>query len=232
MRPSRERFLQPPEARQEGGEMPKERGDGKKNQGILARVGEMLIGKGDEAAEDEKATTMLKEDHDRVRLLFKRYDELGERAHAEKQRIVNELSTELDIHAQLEEKIFYQACLSGEKETTKIIRESFEEHKIVKTLLAELDRVTPEDEQFDAKVTVLKEAVEHHAKEEEDDLFPQAEDLLGSDGLRRVGAEMKSFKEDLQERATIKGPGKAKRPTPQRAKARRRSKSSSKHSYA
>jgi hemerythrin-like domain-containing protein len=218
---------------EKGGDMATTKRNGGKQAGILARVGDFLAGDGGpKTDQDVKATTMLKEDHDRVRDLFKRYDDLGERAHAEKQRIVAELSRELEIHAQLEEKIFYPACLRGEKDTKKIVRESFEEHKIVKTLLGELDRLTPNDEQFDAKVTVLKESVEHHAKEEEDDLFPKAEDQLDDEGLQRLGAEMKSLKENLQKRASPASPRKGKRPIPTRARAKRsRSRSGSQQSY-
>ena len=171
-----------------------------KSEGLLERVGEIFKGDDEQDEDAPKGTDLLKEDHDRVRELFKRYDKLGERAYSEKQSIVEEVSRELEIHAQIEEEIFYPACLRGEKEATKMVRESFEEHKIVKTLIAELAVLTSRDEQFEAKVTVLKENVEHHADEEEDDLFPEAEDILGDDGLRRVGAEMKSLKAQLQGR--------------------------------
>jgi len=201
---------------------------------ILARVGELIAGDGEPQADrDEKATTMLKEDHDRVRDLFKRYDDLGERAHVEKGRIAAEVSRELDVHAQLEEKIFYPACMKGEKDAEKIVRESFEEHKIVKTLLAEIDRLSPSDEQFDAKMTVLKENVEHHAKEEEDDLFPEAEDLLGDDQLRRLGGEMKDLKEEIEARGKSSGPGKTKRAAPAHPRTKSaRSRRSTQHGHA
>jgi hemerythrin superfamily protein len=91
----------------------------------------------------------------------------------------------------------------SEKEPKKLVRESFEEHKIVKTLLAELAGMKPKDEQFDAKVTVLKEAVEHHAEEEEDELFPAAKKLFPDRRLRELGAEMLDIKDDLQERLGV-----------------------------
>ena len=200
-----------------------------KQAGILARVGDLLTG-GEEASSprDENATTMLKEDHDRVRKLFREYDALGEGASAEKQRIASKVSWELAIHAELEEKLFYPACMKGKEDAEKIVRESFEEHKIVKTLLAEIARLSPGDEQFDAKVTVLKESVEHHAKEEEDDLFPEAEDLIGDEGLRRLGGEMKDLKEELSQRAMAATARKAKREVPSRSRpARSRSRAGS-----
>lgn len=185
---------------------------GKKNgkqKGILARVGDLLTGNGKDE-QDEKATKMLKEDHDRVRALFKRYGELGDRASREKQRIASEVSRELTIHMELEEKIFYPACMEGKKDAEKMIRESIEEHRVVKTLIAEIGRMSPGDGQYDAKFTVLKENVEHHADEEEDDLFPEAEDLMGDDELKRLGARMKRLKQRLQ--------GSARQPTQSRGK--------------
>jgi hemerythrin-like domain-containing protein len=145
-----------------------------------------------------KATEMLREDHERVRALFQEYEAAGEEAYDTKKRIVQQLSMELDIHAKIEEEIFYQAFRTAqEEEPKKVVRESFEEHKIVKTLLGELAEMRPRDAQYDAKVTVLKEGVEHHADEEERELFPAAEELFGDEGLERLGAEMEDRKEEL-----------------------------------
>jgi hemerythrin superfamily protein len=192
-----------------------------KQAGILARVGKFLEVDGEKDTEpDMPATKLLKEDHDKVRALFKQYDELGDRSRSEKQRVVDQVSRELEIHAKIEEEIFYPACLEGEKDAQKIVHESFEEHKIVKTLIAELGRMSPSDEQFDAKATVLKENVEHHAKEEEDDLFPKAEDILGDDGLRELGARMRARKEQLEGR-TATAPSRRRRPPSARTGARR-----------
>ena len=204
-----------------------------KPKGILARVGDLLTGNGEHGAErDEKATTMLKEDHDRVRDLFKRYDDLGDRASAEKQRIASEVCRELMIHARLEEKVFYPACMKGKKDAERIVRESVEEHKIVKTLIAEIGRLSPGDAQFDAKVTVLKENVEHHAKEEEDDLFPEAEDLLDDNALRRLGARMKHLRAQLQGRARPANSSRATRTPPSRRPAKSRLKRSTHRRHA
>jgi hemerythrin-like domain-containing protein len=166
--------------------------------GILSKIGSVFSsGAGDESR-GMKATEMLREDHDRVRALFKEYEGAGEEAYEAKKRIVQQLSMELDIHAKLEEEIFYQAFRTEqEEEPKKVVRESFEEHKIVKTLLGELAAMRPQDAQYDAKVTVLKEGVEHHADEEERELFPAAEDLFGDEGLERLGAEMEDRKEEL-----------------------------------
>ncbi|HEY6065494.1 MAG TPA: hemerythrin domain-containing protein, partial [Thermoanaerobaculia bacterium] len=125
--------------------------------------------------EGTSATKVLTRDHDRVRALFKEYPEDGKGSGRSKKDIVADLIRELTIHAKVEEEIFYPAILGRrEAESEKVVRESFEEHKIVKTLLEELSRMTPRDDQYDAKVTVLRESVEHHAKEEENELFEEA----------------------------------------------------------
>jgi hemerythrin superfamily protein len=173
------------------------------NEGFIARVIRVATGRSEETdAGNPKATDMLRDDHDKVRALFKEYEGAGERAARTKKRIVEELTRELGVHAQIEEKIFYQAFRAvNDEDPKKIVRESFEEHKIVKTLLAELEPMAPSDDQFDAKVTVLKENVEHHADEEENDLFPAAEKLFGDEKLRDLGRQMTEMKRKLQRAA-------------------------------
>lgn len=178
--------------------------------GILSRLGSLI--KGDEGPKEGeegpiKATDLLKKDHDTVRELFKRYEEAQGAARA---AIVDEVSRELTIHATIEEELFYPALQkSRESDTLKMVRESFEEHKIVKTLIRELAETPPKDPQFDAKFTVLKESVEHHAGEEEHDLFPDAERELGDERLLALGAELQDRKEELKERLERGGAGRA-----------------------
>ena len=167
-----------------------------KSGGLLEKIG---LTRGDEGERAEKATDLLKRDHRKVEALFGEYENL-EGSRPRRKEIVDELSRELDIHAQIEEKIFYQSMKNARgEEPKKIVRESFEEHKIVKTLLAELSRMNPSEPQYDAKVTVLKESVQHHVKEEEGELFPAAEKNFSDEQLRNMGNEMLDFKEELQE---------------------------------
>src|SRR4051812_18334142 len=129
---------------------------GEQDKGIISRVISVAAGAIERRDETPGPTEMLREDHDRGRALFKEYEGAGERASAQKKRLVTEITRELEVHAAIEEKIFYQAFRDvQDKDPRKVVRESFEEHKIVKTLLGELAGMDPSDEQYDAKVTVL-----------------------------------------------------------------------------
>jgi hemerythrin superfamily protein len=170
-------------------------GEGNERKGFLATL--ISGGSGEESL---SATRLLRADHDRVRELFRKYPEEGEGGAARKREIVGDVIRELTVHTRIEEEIFYPAVLDRrEKKPEKIVRESFEEHKIVETLLEEISGTGPADKQFDAKVTVLKEIVEHHASEEEDELFPEAERLFSSAELEEMGAQMEDRKEEILE---------------------------------
>jgi hypothetical protein len=87
---------------------------------------------------------------------------LSERAHKRRAMLVGRICEELDVHAQIEEKIFYPAIRAADEAIGKLVLESFEEHALVKKLVAELLAMNESDERFMAKTTVLKELVSHH----------------------------------------------------------------------
>ncbi|HET9795831.1 MAG TPA: hemerythrin domain-containing protein [Thermoanaerobaculia bacterium] len=146
------------------------------------------------------ATKLLKQDHDEVRALFKEYEKAGDRAVAKKEKLAAQICEALTVHAEIEEEIFYPAVKAARSEEVKDeVREAVEEHKIVKTLVAEIGKMKPSDEQFDAKMTVLKESVEHHASEEEEEMFKQARKNLSKDRLEELGEEMEARKGELVE---------------------------------
>src|ERR1700730_10832752 len=147
------------------------------------------------------ATKLLKQQHDEVRRLFKEYDGSGEGAHAARKRIIDLAGRDLEAHAELEERIFYPACRSlKDEKARKMVGESLEEHLIVKRLIKELQNLSATDEKFESKAVVLKESVEHHADEEESDLFPAAEKELDEGRLRELGRQMTLLKERLSAR--------------------------------
>jgi hemerythrin superfamily protein len=140
------------------------------------------------------AITLLKDDHKTVEQLFKRFEKTGKRAHVERRNIVDRIIEALSVHAAVEEQVFYPVVRATVPGTEDVTLESLEEHHIVKWVLSELDSMNPEDERFEAKVTVLIENVRHHVKEEEQDLFPKVRNELGRESLGDLGEVMAQAK--------------------------------------
>ena len=130
---------------------------------------------------------MLKADHRKVKELFRKYEAAGNRAYQKKKAIAEEIFTEISLHSRLEEELFYPAVKDQTDEDGK---------DLVAILIEELKALDPQDERFDAKLTVLMENVEHHIEEEEGELFPKAEDVLG-EAIDDLGAQMKERKQQL-----------------------------------
>jgi hemerythrin superfamily protein len=121
----------------------------------------------------------------------------------EKSALFTKLADNLAAHSTIEEKIFYPSVMSEENRDQLI--ESTEEHLAVKRLLADMMELDCEDEHFDAKLTVLKENIRHHAHDEEEDkLFPEVEKMLDEDELAALGNELLAMFESLLERAPRK----------------------------
>ena len=141
---------------------------------------------------------LLKNDHDEVEDLFEQYEKAGDRATGKKQELFQQIRDALTIHMDIEETIFYPALKAVRNEDIKDeVREADEEHHVVKVLLGELSKMSPSDEQFDAKMTVLKENIEHHVEEEESELLPDAKKQLSDELLEQLGDEMEERKEKL-----------------------------------
>jgi hemerythrin superfamily protein len=148
------------------------------------------------------AIALLRHDHEEVEQLFRQFEKLTERAHKSKEKIVLKVIRELAIHSAIEEMLFYPAVRTAAlkanvrtlKEAAETVLESLEEHHVVKWVLSELEDMKPEDERYDAKMSVLMESVRHHVKEEQDDLFPKVRRLLGKDLLEELGERMERAK--------------------------------------
>jgi len=133
-------------------------------------------------------TKLLKKQHREVEALFKRIGKTEEAF--ERRRLMDEISAKLTMHTKLEEEIFYPAVREvPTKKAEEMVLEAYEEHHVVKLVLAELPRVDPEDERFEAKMTVLKEMAEHHVEEEEDEMFKLA-DKIDEDELEALGERL------------------------------------------
>ena len=146
----------------------------------------------------QDAVELVKSDHRKVEQLFREFEEAGDRAYKTKQQLVEQITRELEVHAAIEEETYYPAVeAKARKDGKELIAEAVEEHHVIKVLLGELGSMSSEDEAFDAKVTVLMENVLHHVEEEESELLPQSEKILGTDELTRLGEQMAARKRQL-----------------------------------
>jgi hemerythrin-like domain-containing protein len=146
------------------------------------------------------AFELLKKDHEKVSGILEKLDATTERGVKTREELFTQLKTELDIHAQIEEQILYPV-LKEAKETEDITLEAYEEHAVVKRLLAELEALPKDDERWGAKLTVLKENVEHHVEEEEGEMFTGARKVLSKDQIEELGNRLQAAKEQKKARA-------------------------------
>ena len=143
------------------------------------------------------AFSLLKADHENVAALF---EQLESASGKRKLDIFNQIRTELELHAHIEEKIFYPA-LEEPEETHELTLEAYQEHDQVKKLLRELGRAKTPNEDWEAKAKVLQENVEHHVDEEENELFPKAQQALSEEELAEIGELLQAEKSRKQQSA-------------------------------
>jgi hemerythrin superfamily protein len=136
---------------------------------------------------------LLKNDHKMVDGLFKKFEAAPKRNLKAKSKLRDEIVRELSIHAAIEEQILYPAAKERARQEGLVL-ESLEEHHLVKVLLAEIDGMNPEDERFEPKVHVLMENVQHHVKEEEQELLPKVRKVLTRAELIDLGEQMAEAK--------------------------------------
>jgi hemerythrin-like domain-containing protein len=146
------------------------------------------------------AFSLLKADHRKVEELFQQLEAASGNS---KLRVFEQIKTELDLHTHIEEKIFYPA-LEKPKQTHDLTLEAYEEHDVVKKLLKELSRAKTAGEEGEAQAKVLKENVEHHVEEEENELFPKADAALSEEDIEALGERMEVEKERQQGRGAAK----------------------------
>lgn len=141
------------------------------------------------------AIVLLKEDHKRVKKLFKDFQEAGDNATARKGKIVDQILEELTVHTYLENEVMYPAVRKALPDLEADVLESYEEHHVADVLCMELATMSPDDEHFDAKTTVLIENVTHHIQEEEQDWFPKVRAGLSRKELQALGQVMVDTRE-------------------------------------
>jgi hemerythrin-like domain-containing protein len=147
------------------------------------------------------AFTLLKTDHKKVAGILEKLDSTTERGVKTREELFTQLKTELDVHARIEETIFYPA-LEKADETRDITLEAFEEHRLVKQLLSELQSLAKDEEQWTAKFTVLKEQIEHHVEEEEGEMFKDARKVLSEEDIETLGTRMEKAKAEQLKAST------------------------------
>ena len=144
------------------------------------------------------AIKVLIKDHDEIKQYFREFEQAGERAYKTKQTIAEKVIEELHAHTQIEEQLFYPTVMQkGNKELKDLVLEGIEEHRAADFMIERVRTTQPEDETFDAKVKVLIEEVEHHLKEEEKEMFPEARKVL-KDELEPLGAQMEAMHKRLE----------------------------------
>jgi len=144
--------------------------------------------------------SLLKADHEKVADILETINGTTERAIKGRNELFSRLKSELELHTRIEEEIFYPALEEAE-ETRDITVEAYEEHRLVKQLLEELESAPKDDEQWTAKFTVLKENIEHHVEEEEGEMFKKARRVLSEEEIEALGDRLQEAKQELAARA-------------------------------
>lgn len=154
------------------------------------------------------AITLLTEDHKQVKKLFSDFEKLtkSEGKSSTKAKLVQEICNALTVHSQVEEEVFYPAVRAAINDNP-LMDEADVEHAGAKALISQLKAMKPEDDHYDAKVTVLGESIDHHVKEEEDEMFPKAKKAKVD--TEALGVKIMKRKQELQ--ATVAEPVPVKR---------------------
>lgn len=143
------------------------------------------------------ALELLKEDHNKVKKLLEQTDSTTERGVKTRADLFSKIKREMVIHEAIEEQIFYPA-LKEHAKAKEIVLEGYEEHHVVDQIMAELEGVEFESETWGAKFTVMKENIEHHIEEEEDEMFDKAREVLSKEELQDLAEKMQQMKSELQ----------------------------------
>lgn len=148
------------------------------------------------------AIELLKQDHDNVRALLKELTDAPNNAHAKREELLEKIRSELKIHTKLEEEIFYPAFRHADSrsEHSELYHESMEEHHLVEdTVIPDVGDADVGSDEFAGRAKVLRELVEHHAEDEEEEMFPMARKAMTEDELEELGEKMQARKQELQQ---------------------------------
>jgi hypothetical protein len=143
------------------------------------------------------AIELLEDDHKKVKKLLEQGDDTTENAVKTRTELFAKIKREMEIHEAIEEEIFYPA-LKEHPKAKEIVLEGYEEHHVVDQIMSELGATDVEDERWGAKFSVMKENIEHHIEEEEDDMFKKARDVFSGEELDALGERMEARKKELE----------------------------------
>lgn len=142
------------------------------------------------------AIVVLKEDHKRIKSLFRQFDASSGDSPAARRTLVDQMIQELTVHTYLENEVMYPKVRELVPSLAPDVLESYEEHHVADVLVMELMALEPTDERFEAKTTVLIENVSHHIDEEENDWFPKVREALGRKQLTEIGERMQELRKN------------------------------------
>ena len=142
------------------------------------------------------AISLLEEDHRKMKKLLSELESTTERGVKTREELFATVKEELTVHETIEEEIFYPA-LKEHPKTKEITLEAYEEHHVVDMVMAEIEGVPYDDERWGAKFKVMKENIEHHIEEEENEMFKQARQAFEEDELEALGDRMKARKDQM-----------------------------------
>jgi hemerythrin superfamily protein len=144
----------------------------------------------------DPATKLLMADHKEVHAMFQQYKKLADAGAeaSEREALATEICHALTVHATVEEELFYPAAREAELDAD-LLDEAEVEHASAKELIAQIEAMSPGDDLYDAKVTVLGEYIDHHVKEEEEELFPKCR--KSAMDLEGLGEAMSTRKAEL-----------------------------------
>jgi iron-sulfur cluster repair protein YtfE (RIC family) len=141
------------------------------------------------------ALGLIQEDHAKFRKLLGELDETTERAVKTRAELFARLKREIVSHEEMEEKVFYPALREAREKAEDIVLEGYEEHRLADFVVEEISELPTDDETWGAKLSVLKESLEHHMKEEEGKMFEQARKAFDRETLVRLGEQMAEVKQ-------------------------------------
>ncbi|MDQ3133334.1 MAG: hemerythrin domain-containing protein [Acidobacteriota bacterium] len=146
---------------------------------------------------------LLTNDHRKVSAIFEQLEQTSDVT--TRQTLFAQVKQELDLHAYVEETLFYPK-LKEAAETREIILEAYEEHQEVKDLLTEMQGLSPDGDEWSDLLQELKESVEHHVDEEENEMFPQAREVLSASEIDQLGTQIEAAKQQHKQKASSAAP--------------------------